>query len=112
MQHTPGPWHNDGIGDYEIIAPCGETENGYSRSQLVAIATHMRELNPGEGPEERSGEEVAANARLIAAAPSMLEALNEALAYIEDGMDDSDPPVQHGIIRAAIEEATGTGVSP
>lgn len=65
-KHTPGPWR---IGDAgrTVFGP----PNGNPSPQTVASVTHK------------------ANARLIAAAPEMLEALRGMLATVERGEADS-----------------------
>lgn len=64
-------------------------------------------------PESITSIRKKANARLIAAAPDMLEALYNALPYVEDALDDNafKPGVVAGHvskIRAAIAKAEGT----
>lgn len=95
-KHTPGPWALD---DESIYAPGGE---GWKQ---VAEIPNWR-TNPGEvlTPEDN------ANARLIAAAPDMLEAL-QALANwgpFQNGYapDDAFSKIQ-SMTRAAIAKATG-----
>lgn len=70
-KHTPGPWKY-GI---ELSSRSGEWlisfDAGY-RGRGICIA----ETRPGTGHEE-------ANARLIAAAPELLEALEEAVCALE-----------------------------
>lgn len=96
-QHTPGPWHQhtDGSKIYasvrsakgQIVADCG------SRSDQIAQA----------------------NARLIAAAPELLAALESVLGLIPDGDMDSHaiacPGKDDGcgicFARAALAKATG-----
>jgi hypothetical protein len=101
-QHTPGPWFDRGqitradhrrprevyYGDHNI------------ESQYVRVATVAR-----DGPGDREG---AANARLVAAAPDMLAALDRAL-------DDMNSAGQFGLcvcertkqqIRKALVKAT------
>ena len=95
-KHTPGPWALD---DESIYAPDGE---GWKQ---VAEIPNWR-TNPGEvlTPEDN------ANARLIAAAPDMLDALRKA----EKGLDKAFDGHAHGLVwdalcatRAAITKATG-----
>lgn len=71
-KHTPGPWREDGlpIDDYRTIID----EQG---NELCEVTPHNGE----------------ANARLIAAAPDMLAALRECLAYM-----DSLPDAPQGSI--------------
>ena len=72
-KHTPGPWS---VG--------GPTEYAFQLS-----------IEPSIGVVFGGGEEVQANARLIAAAPEMLEALDNAA----DALDSDNPDIQ---LRAAI----------
>ena len=76
-KHTPGPWALD---DESIYAPDGE---GWKQ---VAEIPNWR-TNPGEvlTPEDN------ANARLIAAAPKMLAALEKAAEFIRDQYEGLDP---------------------
>jgi hypothetical protein len=81
-QHTPGPWfaHNIGLGS-----------NGEG---------------PFTYPLGNDPDKAAANARLIAAAPDMLAALQDIMA--ESSRDDDDHDVVatiQGICRAAIAKA-------
>jgi hypothetical protein len=73
--HTPGPWHVEGRqGEYDVM-------HWTVRTSYRVIA----EMEPwGDGGDD-------ADARLIAAAPGMLEALREAAHYI-DGLCFSDKP--------------------
>jgi hypothetical protein len=89
MKHTPGPWkiyYSGQIGDADGRFVCGFRWDSY------------REFNNGNN---------AATARLIAAAPELLEALeacNEAMGY----MSDYDIPVNlPAKVAAAIKRARG-----
>lgn len=78
-KHTPGPW---------IIRHGGSGFVG-TEDRTVAIAY-------GDDPDCHADERMQANARLIAAAPELLEALEEAvdLAWIEDSHQvEFDPTV-------------------
>lgn len=66
MTHTPGPWRADG-------------EDVFSGH--TCQATHIANANPIRDMFRRTAE---ANARLIAAAPELLEALKDALAVHGD----------------------------
>lgn len=63
-KHTPGPWYVGGPTEYCF--------------QLA--------IEPSIGAAYGGGEEVQANARLIAAAPEMLAALDYALAVADEGL--------------------------
>ena len=87
--YTPGPWHLD---EYDDIA----TQGG------LAVAGYYRGIKGIENPE--------ANARLIAAAPDLLEALQAAENWLgEFGADSPDTGLQ-GLVkqaRTAIAKALG-----
>ena len=59
-KHTPGPWTHEGQGDIT-----GIEDNGFGRGPVDVCSVYLRTV---EGRHE-------ANARLIAAAPDLLEAL-------------------------------------
>ena len=71
--HTPGPWSIDTCGDPIII-------NGPEDGRAIVAWVPSAQDNPDEdwSPEEL------ANARLIAAAPALAEALREILAECGD----------------------------
>jgi len=100
-QHTPGPWaiEPDALGEYSIV-----TDNGGTIADIY-----------GRNP---------ANARLIAAAPDLLAALERLVTLMHivgdepfrNGVTDSTGSIDEGVViasdwlhdaRAAIAEATG-----
>jgi hypothetical protein len=92
MSRTPGPWEYDAE-SMQVIAP----KCGYHWAQSVAVVAEIGRLDYDE-PE--------ANARLIAAAPELLSALNAMLTHM--GMDEDEwtkPTFNQA--RAAIRKATG-----
>lgn len=64
MSHTPGPWKEVEYTDYELKG-CGSIQG--INNQMV--------VSPRQGVCGRNTGEAEANARLIAAAPTLLEAL-------------------------------------
>jgi hypothetical protein len=89
---TPGPWSFDGP-DYNIIIWGAKPET------RVCFLT-------SDGPTK-------ANARLIAAAPDLLEAAQYAIAYLADADDaeyddEGEEICPFERLRAAIAKATGT----
>ena len=95
--YTPGPWHmgiGNGIGS--IFSETGRTRLEDGGTTLYPIAS----INSGWNAAED-----AANGRLIAAAPTMLEALKIAEVALEaySGNESSDLAT----IRAAIAKAEG-----
>jgi hypothetical protein len=86
-KHTPGPW------ELEIITGAYVTADG----------THIADVHHGRTATAKA--EGHANARLIAAAPELLEALCLAHDYLAGNGWDDDPRLD--TIRAAIAKATG-----
>ena len=80
MAHTPGPWHcGQGNGEGSIFAESGRMQMEATGTTLYPICTIASGWK---------GDEDAANARLIAAAPELLERL-ETLALVLDGIHQS-----------------------
>jgi hypothetical protein len=79
-KHTPGPWQACKGGDCQCGMIWDATGNG-----LVAVAQGAREhlKEDGSGPDcVPTDEAQKANARLIAAAPKLLKALNQCLGIL------------------------------
>ena len=96
-KHTPGPWftHRDGFSSVYV-----EARVGGGMLQEVACC----------GPTNEGSDQQEANARLIAAAPELLDALRGLLALEEEnlrGYDDIDVCAEVQFARAAIAKATG-----
>lgn len=117
--HTPGPWiakewgENDG---YDCITPAVriEADKPDGRTIVVVDAANYGWNRTGLGNaapanHEESRARVLADARLIAAAPELLEALRVALEIIE-GEYPADDEIAAPVvskIRAAIAKAKG-----
>ena len=102
-KHTPGPWI--------VCTPSDSTDYLCIEedSQLVGEASTIAEVNlGGEGISEQIG---SANARLIAAAPDLLAALQEIIKQADDPDNEADDELVSQIdwqgIRAAIAKAEG-----
>lgn len=96
-KYTPGPWqiHPRGWGD--VVAKDGsEICLSHDQSDFPEVTLDMRSL--GRLPR---ADEAEANARLIAAAPTMVEALQQAEQQIDYGQHDA----ALRIIRAALAAA-------
>ena len=92
-KHTPGPWltHKEGFSSIYI-----ESRIGGGMLQEVASC----------GPTGEGSDQQEANARLIAAAPELLEALAEIVSAADgEGWNQLDPSLSKA--RAAIAKATG-----
>jgi hypothetical protein len=99
--HTPGPWKSSGQTG---------TGNFDSRNQgALAIGVHSEEWIVADVWDEFGEGEGHANARLIAAAPDLLEALidaREQLRAYEQAISGED--YNSPAINAAIAKATGS----
>ena len=121
MNHTPGPW----TCCHEAKCPCKQI---WSENYPIAIVTsgkwgddypairlntdkgtigavaeaYMEQITYGEIYEETAR----ANARLIASAPELLEALELIMRCSEKGFIDLKPP-WHNKVRRAIRKAKG-----
>jgi len=110
QKHTPGPWRVDDIGANCLFIKGGvHVESGASASEReyyrnLATIT-QRDPHPRlDGGIHRKV--TMANARLIAAAPELLEALRDTLALLEAYCGDAEPCTRDQA-RAAIAKATG-----
>lgn len=95
-KHTPGPWI---VGSYDFLdqqvhidAPSGDPDLGYKSLEGVAIAY---------------GCKAKANAMLIAAAPDLLEALEQFVAWVDAPRESAFSDSQLAAARAAIAKAKG-----
>lgn len=102
-QHTPGPWQARGshkCDDFGIVVQNDAAEGGW-----MVVAECFSDLRRSG---ERAVEEAAANARLIAAAPDLLDALERLSAQCDrlrmPGQPMSDAEKN---AHAAIAKATG-----
>jgi hypothetical protein len=93
-QHTPAPWTTDG--------------DAYSGNlDIIALTGRIAMLDCEFSAETE--DVLTANARLIAAAPDLLAALQRALAAIEYYHAREGSPETLADARAAIAKATGGG---
>lgn len=109
-KHTPGPWvqHGTQVTDadgYEI-ADAQETCILLGYSEKLGI-DHW--ANDDRASRDRSEQEAEANARLIAAAPQMLEALQDVISNDDLSRNDWDRETMRVLraVQAAIAKATG-----
>ena len=96
-QHTPAPWKTGDSDWHTIVGP----HTRFKSTHLVGIANVE---------ESDDSNEDASNARLIAAAPELLAALQSINEWFEESSDYREQPEQiawaNGIARAAIAKAT------
>jgi hypothetical protein len=106
---TPGPWRirtNGNIGN-AVEAECGLRSPLFADNGFRTVATFQSCCASDRYDEQEAN--ALANARLIAAAPELLEALQ---GIIEIGKRDLSNPKYDGFFttaRAAIARATGEG---
>lgn len=93
-KYTPGPW---GYDDYDHTAFCSDK---YKEDYFMRIEWSVDALGIPE-------EEIQANARLIAAAPELLEALEELIAMNNCNYDRTIQENGYKKARAAIAKARG-----
>jgi len=97
-KHTPGPW---------ATMP-EEVDRPYIRIRGTRLGGRYKVANvltpDHEGVHAREAVETRANAKLIAAAPDLLEVLHEIAA---DGVHSNVVPYLHRKALAAIAKATG-----
>lgn len=92
-KHTPGPWIRDGLTVYSLVS------NGFRKGIELFVNRFSVFIKAGRSC---SAEEAEANARLIASAPELLEALIE----LRDGyLENVGLPAVRA--NAAIAKATG-----
>lgn len=89
--HTREPWELDGFyrGAFEVIAP----SSSVSRGRLVICARNQNQLRE---------QEMLANAKLIAAAPALFEALERIAAYPRARNEEMSIETARDIARAAL----------
>jgi hypothetical protein len=109
--HTPGPWHVE-THDTILSVCCTPTRAG----EFPEICFQERDGHPEHGSitgRKRTSEELAANARLIAAAPELLDACRFALFTLQhrEGLRhrlDLFTEDERSMLRKAIEKAEGS----
>src|SRR5690606_2674260 len=104
--YTPGPWFHDGNGNVWRRDPKDLYQNGGTVADDKPLAT----IHKGWHHDGAEGYPVEANARLIAAAPELLEALEDLASLAEAAMrevGEYDIEAELADARAAIAKATG-----
>ena len=99
---TPGPWDIDG--DTIQGAPELNGEQPHAvEATCVAVVLSRERGSYRHYPKERA----AANARLIAASPCLLAALEKMVALVAHFPRDEQADADHKAARAALAKATG-----
>ena len=118
-KHTPGPWGydyqerhvSDGRPRFVLRGPVGGKASPHDEPWLGDLNADAHSIHSTRPEDEQAMATERANARLIAAAPEMLEALR-AISDACDLPDSSYTAVERSALaraRAAIAKATGEG---
>lgn len=100
-EHTPGPWATDAVGEY-VFADGGS----HPVAQVRGYGHYCKMF----GDEEQAVNRMSANARLIAAAPELLEALESLYSRVRKDKDAKKWwEYEQKMARAAIAKARGEG---
>ena len=103
LQHTPGPWYT-GSGACHQIFTRSHDGTGCQHHLATAYDTENSRANFRNTERQIDSQEAFANARLIASAPDMLEALQWALVQVEATRLEANPHCKY--IRDIIAKAT------
>ena len=103
--HTPGPWRANGIHE-QSPEPSAQTRAGAVSDDDGRVVAYL----PADGAEGIQDRETLANARLIAAAPALLEACKGLLNAFPPpsirSRDGFSRNLAHAAARSAIAKAT------
>ncbi len=99
--HTPGPWA------LQMAEDCRGRQLDEMVKWVVTANSHDLWVSTGPTWDAEHDAEALANARLIAAAPELLEALRGLLNRANDELADPEDVVEISAARAAIARATG-----
>ena len=101
QQHTPGPWTYQRLQPYMKGCSIGTGDLAIPTAGTL-IATAWNTTKGLSGPQDAETE---ANARLVAAAPELLEAAKVAHRWLSSGLRKHEAIRE--LLRAAIAKATG-----
>lgn len=104
-QHTPGPWTLETVptqvGVCHKVGPFPGKREGDKPRHACLYADYPSTGNP-------SDDELLANARLIAAAPELLEALRESIEHEYNPFEPDNQSRRYGRLQALYAKATGS----
>lgn len=105
-QHTPGPWEFRVYSNGCTIVSKHDRPGSSVRDALKGVSVIVEARIDDD---QRNAREASPDARLIAAAPELLEALRWAMRYMEAANPTHTPAYRkhHEEARAAIAKATG-----
>lgn len=105
MKHTPGPWHVSLFGSFWTRIRSGDPKTG----MVVAATCTQSSTARSYEANLRRAQQNEANARLIAAAPELLQSCIDLLAIVrvQNGNLHDDINAVQTVALAAIEKAEG-----
>lgn len=103
---TPGPWFIDGSGNISntVKAVTGEWQLG---EYAETVCSYQSALGPGTHTHDAEVENSTANAHLIAAAPELYEALEQAFSVLEREYGRAVADVNMPLALPALAKARG-----
>lgn len=116
-KHTPGPWVVDLTGPFLLGGDSVPVEGQSTETGLIHREICTVLLDTDAYPEGKEFLEDCANARLIAAAPDLLEALKSLLSETEEieyhsMVEAQSMQIEQDKARVAIAKAEGREVTP
>ncbi len=105
MSHTPGPWRHRAAGN---LGNCIEADSGrrqFDGDDGFRTVAMFQACEP-TGLASKEAQNAAANARLIAAAPELLAALDVMLSAFDGNAEGMERALAKQQARAAIAKAT------
>lgn len=103
IRHTPGPWE---LGEYEDALGYDCMTGGVKVGPVYLDGAQYGQKTCAEIEADQLAR-MMADARLIAAAPDLLEALEGILPYMEEDPDDDEYSEMVRAVHAAITKAKG-----
>lgn len=99
-KHTPGPWRVSTCNGNHVLKDNDNHKSKFHGTTIMVANCDYQQTSVGGSKQ--------ANARLIAAAPELLEAARAVLAWIEDHQDEQwrhDHEASAEMLRAALAKA-------
>lgn len=104
--HTPGPWHLD-CEDWPLVVNCPEEDQDEAAKNGHPWYIAEIRLPEGSTGVDAMGDQAAANALLIAAAPDLLAALTGFLEHYDGDLSDDALDMIVSNARAVVAKAEG-----
>lgn len=106
IHRTPAPWTASPVVSYPSGSPPARFEGAEIKSTCGKLYVFLHSKNPNYSISKMDAE-IIANAQLIAAAPELLESLQEMVSMMDDGDEPGAGGEWHIKASAAITKALG-----